>query len=270
MSAAYSPDGTRIATASVDHTARVWDAATGRPIVVLNGHTAMLYFVAFSPDGTRIVTASKDRTARIWDVSNGKQIAVLNGHSDELPTAVFSPDGAHIAHRFVRPQPRAYGMRPPDGAMTVLSGHTDVLDSAAYSPDGTHIVTTSDDHTARIWDAATGQQIAVLNGHTDEVLYAAYSPDGSRIVTASKDCTARIWDAMTRTAARSAQLIQRADLRYFQPRWSPHRYRLVRSHRARLGLGSRPADRSAEWTYRLAAVRCLQSGRDKHRYILSR
>ena len=51
------------------------------------------------------------------------------------------------------------------------------------------------DHTARIWDAAAGVQLAVLSGHGDGVWSAAWSPDGRRIVTTSADQTARIWDA---------------------------------------------------------------------------
>ena len=57
--------------------------------------------------------------------------------------------------------------------------------SAAFSPDGTRIVTASDDITARIWDAATGNELTVLRGHEDPVLSAGFSPDGTRIVTAS-------------------------------------------------------------------------------------
>jgi hypothetical protein len=75
-----------------------------------------------------------------------------------------------------------------------LEGHTDAVWSAAFSPDGQRIVTASRDHTARIWDAATGKTIAALEGHTDAVLTAVFSPDGQRIVTASSDATARIWD----------------------------------------------------------------------------
>jgi WD40 repeat protein len=57
--------------------------------------------------------------------------------------------------------------------------------------------TASEDRTARIWDAATGNEIAVLRGHEGSVTSAAFSPDGSRIVTASGDRTARVWDAAT-------------------------------------------------------------------------
>ena len=76
----------------------------------------------------------------------------------------------------------------------VLRGHEKPVHSAAYSPDGKRIITASFDNTARVWDAANGQQIALLHGHKDSVHSAAYSPDGARIVTASDDNTARIWN----------------------------------------------------------------------------
>jgi hypothetical protein len=86
-SAAFSPDGSRIVTASSDKTARVWDAATGKAILVLSGHEKPVNSAAFSPDGSRIVTASDDNTARLWDVStipkgNILQVAckLLNGN----------------------------------------------------------------------------------------------------------------------------------------------------------------------------------------------
>jgi WD40 repeat protein len=79
----------------------------------------------------------------------------------------------------------------------VLAGGETVL-SAAFSPDGKLVVTTSDDKTARLWDAETGQAIgAPLTGHDGFVHGAAFSPDGKRVVTASADKTARLWDAAT-------------------------------------------------------------------------
>ena len=78
-----------------------------------------------------------------------------------------------------------------------LKGHAAPVECAAFSPDGRRIVTASNDKTARIWDAETGQQIMVLSGHSDVVEKVAFSPDGRRIVTSSDDKTARIWDAAT-------------------------------------------------------------------------
>ncbi|MCG8418449.1 MAG: protein kinase, partial [Proteobacteria bacterium] len=79
-SAAFSPDGTRIVTASSDNAARVWNAdGSGQP-VVLRGHLGTVRSAAFSRDGTRIVTASSDQTARVWNADGSGQPVVLRGH----------------------------------------------------------------------------------------------------------------------------------------------------------------------------------------------
>ncbi|MEL6903345.1 MAG: ribosome assembly protein 4, partial [Cyanobacteria bacterium J06606_4] len=95
--ASFSPDGSRIVTASEDQTARVWDAASGQQIAELGGHSATVLNASFSPvDGSRIVTASEDQTARVWDATSGQQIAELGGHSATVLNASFSPDGSRI------------------------------------------------------------------------------------------------------------------------------------------------------------------------------
>jgi WD40 repeat protein len=190
-SAAFSPDGSRIVTASDDKTARISDAASGKEIAVLRGHGDRVFSAAFNPDGSRIVTASGDKTARIWDAASGKEIAVLR-HDSYVRSAAFSPDGSRIvtASWTARIWDAASGKE-----IAVLRGHGSYVNSAAFSPDGSRIVTASWDKTARIWDAASGKEIAVLRGHESYVNSAAFSPDGSRVVTAAWDKTARIWDA---------------------------------------------------------------------------
>jgi WD40 repeat protein len=78
--------------------------------------------------------------------------------------------------------------------LVTLSGHEDAVWWAAFSPDGARVVTASQDRTARIWDAASGREIAILRGHDNWVVHAAFSPDGSRAITASRDKTARVWN----------------------------------------------------------------------------
>jgi len=96
LSAAFSFDGSRLVTTSIDGTAHIWDAASGVHIMVLRGHEAAVLSAAFSPDGSRIVTASSDKTARIWDAKTGTEIAVLRGYDSSVLSAAFSIDGASI------------------------------------------------------------------------------------------------------------------------------------------------------------------------------
>ena len=90
-SAAFSPDGARVVTASQDKTARVWDTATGKEIAALRGHEGSISSAAFSPDGARVVTASWDKTARVWDAATGKEIAALRGHEGGSPPPRSAP-----------------------------------------------------------------------------------------------------------------------------------------------------------------------------------
>jgi WD40 repeat protein len=69
LGVAFSPDGTRIATASEDLTVKLWETETGQEVCTLRGHTAGVLSVAFSPDGRQIATSSMDCTVKIWDAT---------------------------------------------------------------------------------------------------------------------------------------------------------------------------------------------------------
>jgi WD40 repeat protein/TPR repeat protein len=194
--ASFSPDGTRVVTASNDHTARIWDAAGGLELLQLEGHTEPLTAAEFSPDSQRVITASVDGTARLWDASSGRELRVFRAQGDHVNTAVFSPDGRSIL--IASDDQAAYLWDAGSGVLIrKFTGHTDRVASAVFSPDGRLIATASDDKTARIWDAASGRVLQVLSGHRNRAWFAAFSPDGRRLVTASYDKTARVWDVAT-------------------------------------------------------------------------
>ena len=92
---ASSPDGTRIAAAVGDRSVRVWDAATGRVLDVLRGHSDLVKEVAFSPDGRLLASASYDRTVRVWQPGTSLS-RVLRGHTASVDQLAW-----HSADRIV-------------------------------------------------------------------------------------------------------------------------------------------------------------------------
>jgi eukaryotic-like serine/threonine-protein kinase len=194
LSAAFSPDGSRIVTGSEDTTTKVWDARTGSEVVTLRGHTGPVRSVAFSPDGSRVVTAAHDPLVRVWDVRTGTEVLALRGHAGAVFSAAYSPDGARIVTGGRDNTARLWDAKSGVELLTLKGVASPVL-SVAFSPDGARVVTGHEDSTARVWDAKSGVEALVLRGHTGAVQAAAYSPDGTRVITGSRDGTARMWDA---------------------------------------------------------------------------
>src|SRR5215472_16177141 len=92
---AIAPDGSWLATASEDKTARIW-AADGTPRATLTGHRGWVYAVAIAPDGSWLATASPDKTARIW-AADGTPRATLTGHGGRVYAVAIAPGGSWLA-----------------------------------------------------------------------------------------------------------------------------------------------------------------------------
>jgi WD40 repeat protein/energy-coupling factor transporter ATP-binding protein EcfA2 len=195
--AAFSPDGRRVVTASDDYSAQVWDAATGYPVTRRLEHHGTVNAAVFSPDGTRVITASDDSTARVWDASTGEPVTPPLPHKDAVHAAAFSPDGTRVVTASDDNTARVWDAATGKPVTPALR-HDDAVHAAAFSHDGTRVVTASSDRTARIWEAATGNLVTSLE-HRGAVRAGVFSPkDSTRVVTAS-DHTAQVWDAATGT-----------------------------------------------------------------------
>ena len=190
-SVSWSPNGNRLATASWDGTAKIWDAAGGRELISLR-YSGGLSSVAWSPDGTRLATGGRDGAARVWDAADGRELLVFKGHAGKVSWVAWSPDGTRLATASEDGTARVWdaaGGREP----ITLRGHTGPVYQVAWAPDGKRLASAGSDGT-RIWDAAGGREPISLKGDSGKVWSVSWSPDGARLATASTD-GARIWDA---------------------------------------------------------------------------
>ena len=191
---AFSPDGTRIATASTDGTAKVWEIATGQLLLTLSGHTDWVTEIVYSPDGTRLATQSDDNMVKVWDAASGQELLSL----PQPPLSgglAFSPDGVSFAMSGAENTVKVRDIVSGEEVFT-LSGHNTEVSYIAYSLDGRFIAAIAGS-IAKVWDAASGQEllsVPSVKAGSGGAFYIAFSPDGNRLAAIHGDGKVRLWD----------------------------------------------------------------------------
>ncbi|GJF00346.1 WD40 repeat domain-containing protein [Phanerochaete sordida] len=153
---AFSPEGDQIATGSTDSSACVWDAASGKALLELKEHTALVEEVAFSPDGGEVATASNDGTVVTCDSRTGERrfkfcVESVRGEDKEAVYAV------------------------------------------TYSPINEFIACGAADGCVRVWNRKTGAFVATFQGHTELVVRVMFTPDGWDILSYGTDGVVQLW-----------------------------------------------------------------------------
>ncbi len=187
---AFSPDGKRILSASLDGKAKIWDSESGALIRDIQGAS---HFASFSPDGKWIVAALRNRI-HVLDAETGQKKLSMDGGAGPIISAAFSQDGMRIVSTGVDPVPRVWDATNGRLIFT-LRGHTGNVDSVSFSPDGRKIVSSSMDKTIRFWDVANGDELYQFKGHGTPIMTVRYSTDGKYIISASFDGEVKIWKA---------------------------------------------------------------------------
>jgi tetratricopeptide (TPR) repeat protein len=198
---AFSPDGSKIATASSDTTARIYDVKTGKEIHVLAGHQQSVNCVAFSVDGSKVATASTDKTINVWDVKTGSKLKTLKGHERSVTYLAFSPDGEFLVSAGADALINYWETQSWKKTRT-LKAHTHNVTGIAFSADAKLMATTSWDKSIKLWRFKEGTEIKTMTGHTSGVDSVSFTFDDTNLVTTSynrvsKICEVKLWDVQT-------------------------------------------------------------------------
>ncbi|MCZ7638682.1 MAG: protein kinase [Verrucomicrobia bacterium] len=197
MRAAFDRTGARLATASCDTTARVWDALTGQPITPSLKHPDLVSFAVFSPDGAQLVTGCRDGRVRFWRLPEGALDERELRHNDWVNWAEFSPDGRLLVTASDDRTTRLWDVASGQPVGQPMR-REDMVQYARFSPDGRRILAVGGMPPGRLWLTAgkEGEPVtAAVLPHADNMPFACFSPDGRWIGTASFDRTARVWSA---------------------------------------------------------------------------
>ena len=249
--AAFSPDGTRLATGGFDQTVKLWDPATGAEVRTLYGHKSFVRGVAFSPDGKLLASVSEGKDVRLWEVATGRELATFHGHSSFRSAVAFHPDGRRIASGGADGTVKIWDVRR--SRPVVFRGHTGWVTRVAFRRDGRRVASeTGDelesrtgDETIKVWDPATGEEDPSPAGAgTIADLGPDFGPGG-------KHC-----DGWPDRGSQSDQ-----------PRRPSDRDRRVRrAGRARQGCGHRPGPDHPEGAHRSDLVHHVQPRREADRH----
>ncbi|KAI0085850.1 quinon protein alcohol dehydrogenase-like superfamily [Irpex rosettiformis] len=228
---AYSPDGSRLVSASLDGTMKIWDASSAYELLRSINNITCPNWLCITPDSTKIV-ATMDNLVYVWNISDGKQVATMRGHDTNIYMTAISHDGTRVATASEDETARVWNVENGEELLT-LHEHTSSVWCIAFSPDDNNVVTGSDDTTIvvadswtgerrrvftdcpgfvntveysksgeficsgtlegriRLLNARTGEFVAEYQGHSDKIKSITFSPDEESIISSSEDGTVR-------------------------------------------------------------------------------
>jgi serine/threonine-protein kinase len=228
ITVAWSPDGTRLASGSRDHTARLWSAANQQSTATYRGHRAAVLAIAWSPDGALLASGGRDRLVQLWNTSAVQEhsfgqgaditsIAWLNNTRFFVATLgkgvhILTPNGPtrqkestlKVAALAISPVAPAIATGLETGGVYITNlttrqypGHKGTVNALAWSHDGTMLVSAGNDKLVQVLDVASGRLLHSFQ-HAGAVNGVAWDPtSNSRLATACADKQLYLWNVDT-------------------------------------------------------------------------
>jgi formylglycine-generating enzyme required for sulfatase activity/prenyltransferase beta subunit len=191
-SVAFSPAGDRLAVASADAIARIFDPQTGRELAKCRGHDEAVASVHFHPTGKMLATGSYDHTAAIWDAATGKRLHRLVGHHGVVTSVAFSPDKTTLATASIDRTIKLWDISTGQLKKT-LTGHKSWVNALAYRASGDWLVSGSSDGVIIVWSTETAAPLRTIDVTKAEIRSIALSADGSLLAAGLRYGTVKIW-----------------------------------------------------------------------------
>ncbi|QIG91133.2 toll/interleukin-1 receptor domain-containing protein [Bradyrhizobium sp. 6(2017)] len=181
-SLAVLPDGHRAISSGDDGIVKLWDLANVHPIREFKGHSGEVWSVSLVPGQDRALSASLDGTMKLWDLSKDIPIRTFN-YGSRLLCVATSPDGK-IAVSGANGAIQSWNV--DDGSkIKTLNGFDGDIIAIGVLPDGKHVVSGGDDGIIRLWELASGREVAKFEG-SRKISALAVSPNGRTVISGER------------------------------------------------------------------------------------
>ena len=194
LALAFSPDGERLAAGAGPNLVHVWDAASGRELLVTGLKRSSVECLAMSPDGDRLAVAGIARDVQILDSRTGQLLWTCSGELVHRSRLTFSPDGERLASA------ASGGIELWDAEsgqlIRMFKGHVGPVVDVAFNPDSTLLASAGADGCVKVWDAVSDPESIPISGPLAR-LYVVISPDGRTALTGLGESTIQLWNTTT-------------------------------------------------------------------------
>lgn len=195
FSAAWHPDGTRLATVSHDQTVKVWDTQTGKCLLTMQGSLS-LWTVLWMPDQRTLASTSSDGLLQLWDTETGKCVRVTRAHNVTIWALVAHPTRPFVATGSEEQSVKFWSTETLD-CLRTLQGYDNGVLSLALSPDGQTLAVGTQDQAVYFWGLNTSTCTKVLRDRTNCTWRVDWHPQKQKLAIGGVDGSFHIWDVET-------------------------------------------------------------------------